>query len=253
MSRRSCAIAVMAKASQPGRTKTRLVPPLTHEEAAAFNTAFLQDVAGNLIAASVKADIAGYMAYGPPGSEPFFEAILPGEIGLIESWQPNFGDCLFRAAAVLLGSGYACACVLNADSPTLPTSLLVETAERLAAPGDRIVLGPSNDGGYYLLGLKRSHRRLFDDIDWSTERVAGQTLERAAELGLEVVMLPEWYDVDDAQALRTLAGEVLAGRSYGGEALVPYPAPHTGERLRALLRQDGAAARLGLDALTGVS
>ena len=76
--------------------------------------------------------------------------------------------------------------VLNADSPTLPTALLIETAAVLARPGDRAVLGPSSDGGYYLLGLKTAHRRMFEDIAWSTERVAEQTLERAREIGLDV-------------------------------------------------------------------
>src|SRR5580693_4943390 len=88
----SCGIAVMAKASVPGRTKTRLVPPLTFAEAAAFNTAFLQDVAANILAASDRTSISGYMAFGPPESVAFFETMLPSGIGLIECWLPNFGD-----------------------------------------------------------------------------------------------------------------------------------------------------------------
>ena len=89
----------------------------------------------------------------------------------------------------------------------------------LAQPGDRAVLGPSIDGGYYLLGVKQPHRRLFEDIAWSTEQVARQTLERAAEIGLRVHVLPPWYDVDDASSLDTLQAE-LCGRSavFGGPA-----------------------------------
>ena len=239
----------MAKASEPGRTKTRLVPPLTYEEAAAFNTAFLQDVAANLGAAGREAAIATYMAFGPPGSEPFFEHNLPAGIGLVETWFPNFGDCLFKAANELLAAGHASACVLNADSPTLPTALLVEAAARLAEPGDRIVLGPSTDGGYYLLGVKHPHRRLFENVDWSTERVARQTLERAAELGLEVHTLPDWYDVDDAAALRTLAGELFEGRAFGTSGLPAHRAPHTTELMRRLLAGGDLARRLGLPAI----
>src|SRR5512138_2035014 len=90
-----CGIAVMAKASTPGITKTRLVPPLRFEEAAAFNTAFLQDVAANLMAAGRQTEITGYeitgyMAFGPPGSEGFFERTLGPNIGLISAWRPNF-------------------------------------------------------------------------------------------------------------------------------------------------------------------
>ena len=186
----------MAKASIVGRTKTRLVPPLTFEEAARCDTAFSRDVAANILAASAEASIAGYMAFGPPHSKPFFQDNLPRTIGLIEAWYPNFGDCLACAIAQLLQRGHPCAVVLNSDSPTLPTSVLVEAAQVLARPGDRAVLGPANDGGYYLLGLKAMHRPLFEGIAWSTEYVARQTLERAAELGLPVHVLPEWYDVD---------------------------------------------------------
>src|SRR5271154_6164173 len=90
----ACGIAFMAKASAPGRAKTRLVPPLTFDEAAALNTAFLQDVADNVLSAARNAPhggIAGYAAYGPLGSEDFFRRTLPAAIGLIDAWMPNFG------------------------------------------------------------------------------------------------------------------------------------------------------------------
>src|SRR5262249_51799442 len=90
----SCGIAVMAKASTPGASKTRLVPPLTPDEAARCNTAFLRDVADNIRAAAAQAPLAGYMAFGPPEARPFFEEILPREIGLIDAWYPSLGDCL---------------------------------------------------------------------------------------------------------------------------------------------------------------
>ena len=220
----TCGIAVMAKASAPRRTKTRLVPPLTFDEAAALNTAFLRDIADNLLLAARHAAIAGYAAYAPPGSEGFFRGLLPPAIGLIDASMPNFGDCLFRTIEEIFARGHGSAVVLNSDSPTLPTAFLVETAEMLARPGERAVLGPSSDGGYYLLGLKTAHRRLFDDIAWSTERVAAQTLERAREIGLDVHMLPVWYDVDDIEGLRRLAGEVYRPRSPARErdAHVPH-------------------------------
>jgi rSAM/selenodomain-associated transferase 1 len=223
-----CGIAFMAKASVPGRAKTRLVPPLTFDEAAKLNTAFLRDVADNLSLAArhaaPQAGIAGYAAYGPPGAEDFFRDTLPGSIGLIGAWLPNFGDCLFHTISHILGRGHGAAVVLNADSPTLPTALLIETAQVLARPGDRAVLGPSSDGGYYLLGLKAAHRHMFDNIDWSTERVAEQTRERAREIGLELHTLPVWYDVDDIDGLQRLHAE-LSGADFAGPRLAPH-APH---------------------------
>jgi rSAM/selenodomain-associated transferase 1 len=235
----------MAKASYPGRTKTRLVPPLTFDEAAAFNTAFLKDIAANLATAGLSAPIAPYMAYGPPGSAPFFEQHLQADIGLIEVWFPNFGDCLFTAIVELLARGHGSAVVLNSDSPTLPTALLVETARVLAQPGDRAVLGPADDGGYYLLGLKHAHRRMFEDVDWSTERVAAQTLARAREIGLPVHVLPAWYDVDDAAALRCLAGELFEARSFD-PTREPARALHTAALIESLHATGDFAARIGI-------
>lgn len=241
----SCGIAVMAKASIPGRSKTRLVPPLTAEEACAFSTAFLQDIAANILAAAKATNVAGYMAFGPPDAVGFFHQVLPSTIGLIECWMPNFGDCLFSAITHLFGLGHAAAVVLNSDSPTLPTALLVETAQALAQEGDRAVIGPSTDGGYYLLGLKTAHRRLFDDIDWSTGRVAAQTLERAREIRLPVHVLPAWYDVDERDALRRLYGELFEGRAFAAE-LRSHPAPRTAALMRTLLRHADLAGRLDL-------
>ena len=234
----------MAKASHPGRTKTRLVPPLDLEAAAALNTVFLRDVADNLAAAGRLAAIAPFMAFGPPGSAGFFEETLPPDLGLLEVWLPSLGDCLIKTVTDLLAMGYGAACVLNGDSPTLPTALLVATAEALARPGDRAVLGPSSDGGYYLLGLKRPHRRLFQDIAWSTERVAAQTLERAAEIDLEVVCLAEWYDVDDAATLQRLAHELREGPGDDASGLAPHPARHTAGFLRDLPARSGRQAMI---------
>jgi rSAM/selenodomain-associated transferase 1 len=252
--RHSCGIAFMAKASAPGRAKTRLVPPLTFDEAADLNTAFLQDVAENLVLADEQARaaqsaaIVGYAAYGPPGSIDFFRRILPASIDLIEAWLPNFGDCLFHTIGAILARGHQSAVVLNSDSPTLPTALLVETAEVLARPGDRAVLGPSTDGGYYLLGLKHAHARMFEDITWSSERVTEQTLARAREIGLDVHRLPAWYDVDDVDALKRLDAELHGVDVETRRQPVQQPrfAAHTAKLMRQLARNrdfGGAATR----------
>jgi len=241
----TCAMAVMAKASTPGRTKTRLTPPLTPEQAAEINTAFLRDVADNLAAAATLANVAPFMAYAPAGSRDFFTRILPDGIGLIETAAPDFGVCLFQAATRLLAAGHESVCLLNSDSPTLPTGYLVAAATALAAPGDRVVLGPATDGGYYLIGLKQPHRRLFEDVDWSTERVFGQTLARAEELALPVVVLPSWYDVDCEASLRILVGEVLGGRPFRVAGNRPATPHFTRRYLANLLETTDLGAGLG--------
>ncbi len=233
----------MAKASHPGRTKTRLSPPLTLERAADLNTVFLRDIADNVAAASHRVDVDCYMAYGPPGAAPFFEHHLGPDVRLLEIWLPNFGDCLFQTVQRLLAAGHESAIVLNSDSPTLPTSVLVAAAEALAAPGDRMVLGPCDDGGYYLLGIKQPHRRLFDEVAWSTDRVFAQTLDRAAEIGLVPDILPRWYDVDDAAALERLRRELAQG--------VGYAAHHTAALLRQAADDQTPAAAAGASMALG--
>lgn len=238
------AVAVMAKASEPGRTKTRLCPPLSFAEAADFNTAFLKDIATTVLRSGQDHSVALYMAYGPPGSEAFFARELPANAGLIEAWLPNFGDCLWGAIEEMFARGHETACVLNSDSPTLPGALLRATYAALERSGDRAVLGPSTDGGYYLLAIKGRHRRLFEDVAWSTADVARQTIERAAEIGLEIVTLPVWYDVDDAESLRTLAGECLFRLPFSEHR--SSPAPASTEALEKLLNTVDGARRIGL-------
>jgi rSAM/selenodomain-associated transferase 1 len=223
-----CAVAIMAKAPRQGEVKTRLVPPLSEADAAALGGCFIRDTAGNILAAAQVAPIEGYVAYSPPGSEDVFAPLLPEGIALLAPRRIGLGHALFDAAEDLLAAGYGSVCLVNADSPTLPTSALVAAARALAVPGDRLVLGPAEDGGYYLIGLKHPHRRLFEDIAWSTERVYRQTCDRAAEIGLDTVTLPSWYDVDDLVTLRRLIGELGRADPTG------YAAPQTAALLRRL-------------------
>jgi glycosyltransferase A (GT-A) superfamily protein (DUF2064 family) len=129
---------------------------------------------------------------------------------------------LLHAIESMLAFGHRSAVVLNSDSPTLPTSLLVQTASALAAEPGRVVLGPADDGGYYLLGMTAPHAHLFADIAWSTGSVAAQTRERAASLGLSVLELTPWYDIDDEAGLARLHEPVSM---HNG--LLPYAAPFT--------------------------
>jgi uncharacterized protein len=239
-----CAVAIMAKASVVGTVKTRLVPPLTSQEAAELNTCCLTDVAANIVAAAGRVPIQGFAAYYPQGSEPFFDDLLPVGFKLLPPREPTIGRSLIHAARDLFATGYSSVCLVNADSPTLPTEFLVETVLRLREPGDRVVLGPAADGGYYLIGLKQFHRRLFEEINWSTERVFQQTLARAGEIGVKVVALPEWYDVDDEVTLTMLAREIGPCRSAGGPYLDGYPAPSTTAFLEKLAAEKGDIERV---------
>jgi hypothetical protein len=265
---RKCALAMMIKAPRAGASKTRLVPPLTHAEAAALSVAFLRDTAANIASACVEqaegarrvADAVA--AYTPRGAEAAFDGLLPREFALLPQRGDSFGERLFHAAADLLRLGYESCCLIDSDSPTLPRALLTAAVAELSRPGERIVLGAADDGGYYLIGMRQAHRRLFEEIKWSTAEVAAQTIARARELNLEVALLPAWYDVDDAQTLRRLCvelfdmphGEDESGASQQGDGgascsaqLAPYPAPHTRAALTRLLAGE-ARTRLGIEA-----
>lgn len=239
-----CALAMMIKAPRAGASKTRLCPPLQPEEAATLSACFLRDTTAN-IAEAVRASASpaqGVAVYTPVGAEAAFDDLLPAGFLMLAQREGDFGERLHGALEDLLACGYESACLIDSDSPTLPRVALDAAIAALARPGDRAVFGASEDGGYYLLGLKRPHRRLFEDIAWSTDRVAEQTLARAGEIALPVEQLPTWYDVDDAGSLGTLCAEFFqmnrGGRREG------FAAPRSREYLRALLRAPGGGQRL---------
>jgi rSAM/selenodomain-associated transferase 1 len=245
----ACAIAVMAKVPQPGRSKTRLVPPFSPESAAALSAAFLRDMTENLRILSESVPIAPYVAYAPAGAESHFGTTLaPGTNLLLADGRADipatvagFGRCLLHALQGLFERGFSSACLLNSDSPTLPTSYLRRAAELLETPGDRVVLGPADDGGYYLIGVKQLHAHLFSDIAWSTDTVAAQTRARAHEAGIPLTELSPWYDVDDVESLSRLREDLAEPTRYA------YPAPFTAACLekqaahQAAFRTEGTA------------
>jgi rSAM/selenodomain-associated transferase 1 len=240
----SHALAVMAKAPVPGGVKSRLVPPLNRLQAASLNRCFLRDISASIESLGPRSGAHGLIAYTPAGLESAFDGLLPDSFRLLLQRGGDLGQRLFHAACDLLDANYESVCLINSDSPTLPQSILAEAIAHLKKAGDRIVLGGADDGGYYLIGLKRAHRRIFEDINWSTSAVLSQTVDRAAELGLEVVSLPLWYDVDDESSLRRLAIE-LFGDDSGRDGRRGSDAPFTRDFLRGLIA-DGLAARLDL-------
>jgi hypothetical protein len=153
----------------------------------------------------------------------------------------GFGRCLVHAIQSLLADGFGAAVVVNSDSPTLPTEMLERTARLLAQPGERAVLGPADDGGYFLLGVKSAHAHLFADIAWSTGDVAAQTRTRAREIGLPLVELPTWFDVDDAGSLFRLINDLTVPSMTDG--LMPFAAPASAACLERLGYNLSAPAR----------
>ncbi len=202
----------MTKAPRAGQVKTRLVPPLTPEQAAELNKCFLQDTVAAISACCHQRpldDARGVAVYTPVGAEAIYDDILPPDFFLIPQRGKSFGDRLYFAIDDLFACGFESACLIDSDSPTVPALAYKQAVEKLSAPGDRIVLGPAEDGGYYLIGLKQPYSVLFERIDWSTERVFEQTLQRAEEIGVSVEFLPIGFDVDDRASLTRLKSDLL--------------------------------------------
>src|SRR5712691_1224962 len=223
-----------------GAVKTRLTPPLTSEEAGKLSTCFLREMTTNLSSLS-RDEAECVVLYTPAGAGERLHDLLPKNCRLVAQRGKTLGDRLVNAAAELLNDKFDSVCLINSDSPTLPSEILSTATSLLAQDGDRVVLGPSQDGGYYLIGLKRPHRYLFERIAWSTADVLAHTVDRAAEIDLPVELLPGWYDVDDGATLRLLCeelsllpdGDNLSAQFRGG-----FDAPHTRNYLTGLIAKD---------------
>ena len=222
-----CALAVMAKAPRPGKVKTRLSPPLTLEQSAALNVCFLRDTTQNIADVTITGDSRGVVSYTPVGEEPLFDGLLPDGFSLIAQRGDGFGERLLTSAEDLLACGFGAACLIDSDSPTVPAGAYRIAVEALKKPGDRIVLGGSEDGGYYLIGLKSPHPEPFRDIHWSTSSVYEETVSAIHKAKIELVELPVWYDVDDGETLSLLREELLAGKLLPFAKTAGYAAPHS--------------------------
>jgi uncharacterized protein len=239
---RGCAaLALMTKAPRAGEVKTRLVPPLTNDEAAQLNRCFLQDTGAaiSVCCSDLTAPnpgrliVHGIAVYTPVGTESDYADILPADFSLLPQRGENFGERLYFAAEDLFKCGFKAVCLIDTDSPTVPAENFAHAVELLSLPGDHIVLGPCDDGGYYLIGLKQSYREVFEKIDWSTERVFEQTKQRATQIGVGVRELPCGFDVDDHATLHRLCDELLGKNAHDNIA------PRTEEFLRELIARDG--------------
>jgi uncharacterized protein len=236
-----CALGVMMKTPQNGLSKTRLSPPLSAEEATSISRCFLKDTSA-AIEELIREDpfVVGVAVYTPVGSEANLGELLSPRFKMLAQREADFGRRLLGATEDLFSLGFSAVCLVDSDSPTLPFCHLQHLATLLKESVDRIVIGPCTDGGYYLLGLRRVHARLFEDIDWSTSRVYDQTIDRSKEIDLQAVVLPAWYDVDDQASLNRLLSELFPECAKEG-APQGSPAPNTEQFLRQILVEEGAA------------
>ncbi len=217
------ALVVMAKAPLEGQVKTRLIGALGAEKATELYVAFLSDtfavmeeVRDELEAEAEEAD-ADYtfsivLNYTPEGEAEAFERVEREGSLMIPQRGDTLGERIHNCFEDLFAAGYESVVVIGADSPTLPGEYLLDAFDALE-DDQTAVLGPTEDGGYYLIGLRRLHGQLFTSIPWSTNQVLAETQKRANEAGVKIVLLPAWYDVDTPAELEQLRRELAADKT----------------------------------------
>ncbi len=205
------AVAVMAKTPGVGVVKSRLHTVLTPARATALYRCFLLD---RLDAVVGLQDVSPFVAFTPESAERIMKELAPAGIQLVPQRGADLGARLAALLTDLLERGHAGAIAIDSDSPTLPMAYVADAARALAAGDCDVALGPCEDGGYYLIGLRSCEPALFENMPWSTSAVFPLTLARAQARGLSVHVLPPWFDVDTEKDLRRLGADLIS-RSDG--------------------------------------
>ena len=204
----------MTKVPSAGTVKTRLHPFLTAELSAALAVCFLRDTISTV--SSLYENVI--VAFTPSHGRGALEALLPGNSRLVEQTGEDLGERLQSAIEFAEQFKFSPIILIGTDSPTLPKEYIqmaVESFERAEAD---ITLGPTTDGGYYLIGLRESVRGIFNNVAWSTSEVYECTENNAERLGLRVLQLPCWHDIDTPSDLVSLNNDFLAARNSADQA-----------------------------------
>jgi uncharacterized protein len=192
------ALIIFAKCPVPGQVKTRLSPPLSPEQAAELYRCMLEDI---LAKSARLADVDRYLFYqGGTDAGHYFARTGRGMTCLPQQGR-DLGERMAAAFRHVFTDGFAAAAIIGTDSPDLPVSFIEGAYQRLQERGVEVVFGPSEDGGYYLLAMKRLHAGLFRDVPWSSGGVLQKSLANAANGGIGAALLPPWHDVDRAEDL----------------------------------------------------
>ena len=208
-------VIVFAKNPVPNQVKTRLVPTLSPEQAATLYTAFLTD--GCEVLAKLS-DVDLIIAYTPAEARSDLQALIGENATYIPQIGADLGERLASATQWATEQRYTKILLVGSDSPTLPTSYILKASTRLDSRD--VVIGPSTDGGYYLIGFSATNIAMtvpfiFEEIAWSTADVFQQTVSRIQSLKATIGLLPPWYDIDTAEDLAFLHAHISAMRLAG--------------------------------------
>jgi rSAM/selenodomain-associated transferase 1 len=201
MPTRANALAIMAKAPIAGTVKTRLAPPLTHDQAAQFYRALLLDQLEHLNALTI-ADL--YLVFTPDSAAPLIEKLAPAGFHCFPQGGGDLGERMNGVFTELWDRGHRNVVLIGSDLPPLPLRFLENAFELLEPSSNRVVLGPSRDGGYYLVGMNQPIPEIFRNMTWSHDQVLTQTKMRLFDIGIEPKLLPTWFDLDTTEDLSKL-------------------------------------------------
>lgn len=191
------ALIVFLKYPEKGKVKTRLAKSIGEENALKMYRKFVKDTLDNVIAIK---DTTIFLFYTPAGKKRLLENLYGRRFKYCLQKGRDLGERMYNAFLQIKKLGFFKIAIIGTDSPTLPLIYIKQAFKKLESVD--IVIGPSLDGGYYLLGLKKPVKKLFNKITWSSDRVFNQTLEKAKLLNLQINILPYWYDIDTIEGLR---------------------------------------------------
>jgi rSAM/selenodomain-associated transferase 1 len=186
-----------------------LVPPLSFDQAAELSRALLVDQLESL---TDLRDIHLYLAFAPENAAAIMKTLLPPCYEMFLQIGHDLGARMENCLAELRQRGHRNILLIGGDLPPLPLDYCRQAFDFLRIERHRVVLGPSRDGGYYLVGMNGPVPELFSDMCWSHDRVLAQTTERLNRLRIEFTLLPPWFDVDcaaDLDALQALSDPVV--------------------------------------------
>jgi rSAM/selenodomain-associated transferase 1 len=193
------ALIVFGKNPVPGHVKTRLTTLIDPAEAAELYRAFLLDALSHY--SEIVVDVRLYLS---PSDQPL-DVAIEERAGTIRTQQgAGLGERMFRAFEDTFDDGYGQALIVGTDSPGLPHGFLDSAFDAMSEDPGAVPIGPSRDGGYYLLGMSTLERRLFEGVRFSTPTVFAETHSRIVEAGFRPFVLPEWFDIDTPSDLRLL-------------------------------------------------
>jgi rSAM/selenodomain-associated transferase 1 len=201
MAMRANALAVMAKAPLAGEVKTRLIPALSAEEAAELCRCLLVDQLQHLCGLT-NADF--YLAFTPAWERALMETLAPPPFQLFPQRGPDLGARMQNIFQTLHAAGHKNMLLMGGDLPPLPLSIFRGAFALLATSMARVVLGPSRDGGYYLVGCNELTPQIFERMTWSHSDVLQRTLSRLSALAIDARLLPVEADIDTVDDLRAL-------------------------------------------------